>query len=66
MESQKCAHPACECVVEKGGPFGRYCSEHCKHAGQIAELRCDCQHVECRLGGRAQRPSTAETIRTTR
>ena len=32
--TEKCAHPACECQVPKGGPFGKYCCEHCKHAGQ--------------------------------
>ena len=54
MDSEKCAHPACECLVAKGGPYGKYCSEHCKHAAQISELRCYCQHVECRTAG--QRP----------
>lgn len=50
MDREKCAHPACECLVDKGGPFGKYCSEHCKHAGKIAELRCYCQHPDCRIG----------------
>lgn len=50
----KCAHPACECQVPKGGPFGKFCSEHCKHAGQITELRCNCQHPECRIAGQGQ------------
>lgn len=48
MTTEKCAHPACECLVDKGGKFGKYCSEHCKHAGKITELRCDCQHPGCR------------------
>jgi hypothetical protein len=52
MTSAKCAHPACDCQVGPGGPFGKYCSEHCKHAGKITELRCDCQHLECRTGGK--------------
>jgi hypothetical protein len=52
MASAKCAHPACDCQVDTGGSFGKYCSEHCKHAGNITELRCDCQHLECRTGGR--------------
>jgi hypothetical protein len=47
-DATKCAHPACECLVEKGGPFGKYCSEHCKEAKQITELRCTCQHAPCR------------------
>ena len=47
-EAAKCAHPACECIVQPNGPFGKYCSEHCKQAGQKIELRCDCQHPACR------------------
>ena len=44
----KCAHPACNCTVEPKGPFGKYCSDHCKQAGDKIELRCDCQHPACR------------------
>ena len=47
-ETQKCAHPACNCTVAPGGPHGKYCSVHCKEAGQKTELRCDCQHLACR------------------
>jgi hypothetical protein len=47
-EESKCAHPACECMVPKHGPHGKYCSEHCKEKGQSIELRCDCQHPPCR------------------
>jgi len=47
-ETAKCAHPACECLVEKGGPHGKYCSEHCKEKGQTTELRCECRHPACR------------------
>ena len=50
-ESAKCAHPSCECTVLAKGPYGRYCSEHCKEAGQITELHCNCQHAECLKGG---------------
>ena len=46
-----------ECRVVKGGPFGKYCSEHCKHAGQLSELRCYCQHPECRTA--SERPTSA-------
>jgi len=46
---QKCAHPACECIVAAKGPSGKYCSTECKRAGQIAELHCNCQHPECRM-----------------
>jgi hypothetical protein len=35
-------------MVEPHGPFGKYCSEHCKQAGQKIELRCDCHHPACR------------------
>ena len=48
MDTNKCAHPACNCTVPKNGPFGKYCSEHCKEARDIIELRCDCKHPACR------------------
>ena len=48
METNKCAHPACNCIVPKGSQFGKYCSEHCKEAGDITELHCDCKHPGCR------------------
>ena len=35
-------------MVTKGSPYGKYCSEHCKEKGQTIELRCDCQHLQCR------------------
>jgi hypothetical protein len=47
-ESQKCAHPACECVVTRGGEWGKYCSETCKEKGDQTELHCDCHHQGCR------------------
>ena len=47
-DANKCAHPACQCIVPKGGPYGSYCSEHCKESGQRIELRCGCQHAACR------------------
>jgi len=46
--TMKCAHPACNCTIDPKGPFGKYCSEHCKQAGDKTELRCDCQHAPCR------------------
>lgn len=46
-DTNKCAHPACNCTVAKGGQFGKYCSEHCKEAGKITELHCDCKHPGC-------------------
>jgi hypothetical protein len=45
--STKCAHPACQCSVGANGPFGKYCSEHCKEAGELSELRCECGHPGC-------------------
>jgi hypothetical protein len=48
VESAKCAHPACSCVVPKNGPYGKYCSEHCKEKRGQTELRCECQHAACR------------------
>ena len=44
----KCAHPSCQCLVQPGGMFGKYCSEQCKEKGTGVELRCDCQHAACR------------------
>jgi hypothetical protein len=43
----KCAHPACKCMVTKGGAFGDYCSDHCRQAADSTELRCDCHHAAC-------------------
>jgi len=45
--AEKCAHPACECMVEKGQRFGKFCSEHCKEAGHLTALNCHCMHPEC-------------------
>jgi hypothetical protein len=47
MEGNKCAHPVCTCTVPKNGPFGKYCSEHCKEARDMLELHCDCKHPGC-------------------
>ena len=47
-DTEKCAHPSCQCMVSKGGEYGKYCSEHCKEAKTVTELRCDCQHPGCR------------------
>jgi hypothetical protein len=62
MTTDKCAHPACDCQVPPGGPFGKYCCEHCKHAGKITELRCNCQHPECREAGQVQQPRQAQRL----
>ena len=47
-DRQKCVHPSCECTTAMDEPHWPYCSEHCKEAGDETELRCDCQHAECR------------------
>jgi hypothetical protein len=47
-DPSKCAHPACKCPVPNARPFGDYCSEHCKEAAGMSELRCDCKHPTCR------------------
>jgi hypothetical protein len=44
----KCAHPACECKVPKNGPFGKFCSEYCRERNQMTELKCRCDHDECK------------------
>jgi hypothetical protein len=45
--AEKCAHPSCNCVVEKHGAFGKYCSDVCRMKGTITELRCECKHPAC-------------------
>jgi len=47
-KSQQCAHPGCSCTVEASSEFGKYCSEHCKDAKGMTELRCGCNHPGCR------------------
>jgi len=55
-DTARCAHPACECMVPPKSEYGKFCSEHCKEAGQITELRCNCQHAECRRAGQGVVP----------
>ena len=43
----KCAHPACKCIVPKNGPHGKYCSVHCATAKDAADVKCDCGHPGC-------------------
>jgi hypothetical protein len=40
----QCAHPSCECLVEKGK---KYCSDYCHDARGTMELSCNCRHPEC-------------------
>jgi hypothetical protein len=53
-------------MVDGDGAYGRYCSEHCKQAAQISELRCDCQHLECRMGSHPAPASAAGADREAR
>ena len=43
-EKKKCAHPACNCPVEKGK---KYCSDYCHDAAGTLEISCNCRHGEC-------------------
>jgi len=56
-EAAKCAHEACECTVPPHGPFGKYCSDHCREAHGFAAFRCGCHHDEC---DRAAQKSAAQ------
>jgi hypothetical protein len=40
----RCAHPSCMCLVEKGK---KYCSDYCHDARRTMELSCNCRHPEC-------------------
>jgi len=42
--TQKCAHPACNCTVANGS---KYCSEYCHDAAGTTELACNCGHAGC-------------------
>ncbi len=44
---KKCAHPACRCTVAENGQFGEYCSDRCREAKKMNELRCECGHPDC-------------------
>jgi hypothetical protein len=48
---KKCAHPACNCVVEKGQA---YCSDYCHDAGGTIEITCNCRHAECETSAAAE------------
>ncbi len=43
-ESDKCAHPACNCMST---PENKYCSPYCEDAGDKIELSCNCGHAGC-------------------
>jgi hypothetical protein len=42
--TNKCEHPACNCVVPKEK---KYCSEACADKKKAPELTCQCQHPGC-------------------
>jgi hypothetical protein len=44
QQTKKCAHPACNWVVEKGK---KYCSDYCYDAAGTMEIACNCRHAEC-------------------
>jgi len=43
-KGRKCAHPACDCEVDKNT---RYCSQYCEDAGDTTEISCNCGHARC-------------------
>jgi hypothetical protein len=43
-EKKKCAHPACNCLVEHGK---KYCSDYCHDTAGRIEISCNCRHAEC-------------------
>ena len=47
MTPTKCAHDVCNCQVAPNGPYGKYCSEHCRETAKMTELHCGCRHPGC-------------------
>jgi len=45
-EQEKCAHPACRCMVADDKT---YCSQRCEDAKGQVEISCDCAHPGCSL-----------------
>jgi len=52
-QTEKCAHPACNCNVTDGK---KYCSQYCSDAGDEVEIACDCGHGGCEISETAGRP----------
>ena len=48
MAQLEVAHEICTCTVDGKGPFGKSCSEHCKEAARMTQLRCGCRRTGCR------------------
>lgn len=49
-QQKKCAHPACNCLVDTGK---KYCSDYCKDSGNKIEIACNCHHATCETGAGA-------------
>ena len=49
---KKCAHPACNCMVDQGQ---KYCSDYCHDSGNKIEIACNCHHATCEAGAPALR-----------
>src|SRR5262249_36538582 len=45
-KTQKCAHPACQCLVSGDE---KDCSTYCHDAGDTMEISCNCDHPGCSL-----------------
>lgn len=47
QDTNKCAHPACDCPHEEGS---KYCGEYCENAEKsgVIEIGCSCEHDDCR------------------
>jgi hypothetical protein len=43
-QNKKCAHPSCNCTVEKGK---KYCGDYFHDARGTMELSCNCRHPQC-------------------
>ncbi len=46
-KTDKCAHPGCNCIVQKGS---KYCSDYCESVGSLPSIACECGHTECAAG----------------
>jgi hypothetical protein len=40
----KCAHPGCNCPIEKGK---EYCSDYCESLAKQPSIACECDHATC-------------------
>ena len=49
---KKCAHPACNCMVDGNKKF---CCDYCHDSGNKIEIACNCHHATCEAGAPAMR-----------